>query len=103
VKIPRDRKQRKTGDLTLATQRQHEREQAPHAITDSPDRAVRDPPRCRESGFEPSGDVVSQTEMALLGAWGSPIDDERPETRLRKMPQKPALRQEIEDIVAVDQ
>jgi hypothetical protein len=76
---------------------------SPHAITDNPDRVVRDPPRCRESGFEPSGDVVDQTEMALLAAGVSPIDDEHLETETRKMLQKAALRQEIENIVAVNQ
>jgi hypothetical protein len=58
--------------------------QAPHAITANPNRAVRDPPRCRESGVEPSGDVIGQTEMALLAAGGSPIDDEHPETETRR-------------------
>ena len=93
VKIPGGREQRKTGDLTLATQRQRERQQAAHAITDDPDWAVRDPPCCRESGFEPNGDVVGQIEMALLAAGGLPIDDERPQTRVRKVLQKAQLRQ----------
>ena len=88
VKIPGGGEQGKTGDLTLATQRQREGEQASHAITDNPDRAVCDLPCRRASGFEPSGDVVGQIEMALLSAGGPPIDDERPETRARKMLQE---------------
>jgi hypothetical protein len=45
------------------------------------------------SGFEPTIDVVGQIEMALLAAGGLPIDDERPETRVRKVLQKAPLRQ----------
>jgi hypothetical protein len=41
--------------------------------------------------------------MALLTPGGLPIDDEHPETRVREVLQKAALRQEIEDIVTVDQ
>jgi hypothetical protein len=42
-------------------------------------------------------DVVYQIKMELLPAGGLPIDDEHPETTTRKMLQKAALGQEIEE------
>jgi hypothetical protein len=41
--------------------------------------------------------------MELLAAGDLPIDDEHPETTTRKMLQKAAFGQEIEDVVSVNQ
>ena len=67
MKIPGGGEQGKTGDLTLATQRQREGEQASHAISDNPDGAV-----CSTAaGSRGAGFPASAEQAAIQSSNGS--------------------------------
>ena len=47
--------------------------------------------------------VTAEIEPALGSARGAPVDDQGSQAAFRKMTQKAALRQQVQDVVAVDQ
>src|SRR5438477_2131217 len=103
MKIPWCREHCQAGGLVGAAQRKGESEQPTHAVAGNPDRRAGYPYCGLKRAFEAPGDVAGQVETALFPAGRPPIDHQRPETPSGEIPQKAALRQEVENVKTVNQ
>src|SRR5690242_14036764 len=102
MKIPRGGEQRDATDLRATTHRQSKGEKPSHAIAEDTDLAIRHPTRGGKGALQPPRHVAGEVEIAFVLSGGAPVDDDRPQTVAGEMPKKAALRQEIEDVVAID-
>src|SRR5207248_10299654 len=70
---------------------------------DDADRRIRCRSRRRECRVQSFDDVTAQIETALLLTRRTPVDNEDPQARIGQMPKKAVLRQEVENVIPVDQ
>ena len=103
MKIPGRSEQGERGGVGGAAQGQRQCKEPAHAIADDRHRAARQVAGFGEHAIERARDVVAQGKIALGRAGFAPIDDKGAQPGSGEMAQKTLLRQQVENVIAVDQ